>query len=70
MRSCHIDTYFGSFKHCATKDFTFRLPHTVTLTLQKPADAYRAEKKSWYVVARNVFLLLLNFSGWPCLGAA
>ena len=31
---------------------------------------YRAEKKSWYVVARNVFLLLLNFSAWPCLGAA
>ena len=31
---------------------------------------YRAEKKSWYVVARNVYLLLLNFSAWPCLGAA
>ena len=31
---------------------------------------YRAEKKSWYVVARNLFLLLLNFSAWPCLGAA
>ena len=31
---------------------------------------YRAEKKSLYVVARNPFLLLLNFSAWPCLGAA
>ena len=31
---------------------------------------YRAEKKSWYVVARNFFLLLLNFSAWPCLCAA
>ena len=31
---------------------------------------YRAEKKSWYVVARNFFLLLLNFSAWPCLGPA
>ena len=31
---------------------------------------YRAEKKSWYVVARNVFLLLLNLSAWPCLGPA
>ena len=31
---------------------------------------YRAEKKSWYVVARSFFLLLLNFSAWPCLGAA
>ena len=31
---------------------------------------YRAEKKSWYVVARNFFLLLLNFSAWPCPGAA
>ena len=41
MRSCHMDTYIGSFKHCATNDFTFRLPHTVTLTLQKPADAYK-----------------------------
>ena len=29
---------------------------------------YRAEKKSWYVVARNFFLRLLNFSAW--LGAA
>ena len=32
--------------------------------------SYRAEKKSWYVVARNFFLLLLNFSAWPCLGPA
>ena len=31
---------------------------------------YRAEKKSWYVVARRFFLLLLNFSAWPCLGPA
>ena len=31
---------------------------------------YRAEKKSWYVVARNFFLLLFNFSAWPGLGAA
>ena len=31
---------------------------------------YRAEKKSWYVVARNFFLLLLNFSAWPCLAVA
>ena len=31
---------------------------------------YRAEKKSWYVVARNFFLHLLNFSAWPCLGPA
>ena len=28
---------------------------------------YRAEKKSWYVVARNVYLLLLNFSDWVLL---
>ena len=26
--------------------------------------------KSWYVVARNFFLLLLEFSAWPCLGPA
>ena len=26
---------------------------------------YRAEKKSWYVVAINFFLLLLNFSASP-----
>ena len=31
---------------------------------------YRAEKKSWYVVARNFYLLLLNCSAWPCLGPA
>ena len=33
-------------------------------------EYYRAKKKSWFVVARNVFLLLLNFSAWPCLGPA
>ena len=33
---------------------------------------YRDRLKGWYtyVVARNFFLLLLNFSAWPCLGAA
>ena len=31
---------------------------------------YRAEKKSWYVVAGNFFLLFHNFSAWPCLGPA
>ena len=31
---------------------------------------YRVEKKSWYMVGRNFFLLLLTFSAWPCLGAA
>ena len=31
---------------------------------------YRVEKMSWYVVARNFVLLLLNFSAWPCLRAA
>ena len=31
---------------------------------------YRAEKKFWYVVLRNFFLLLHNFFAWPCLGAA
>ena len=38
--------------------------------LSKRCMIYRAEKKSWYVVARNFFLLLLNFSAWPFLGAA
>ena len=33
-------------------------------------EMYRAEKKSWYVVARNFFLLFLNFSAWTCLGPA
>ena len=37
---------------------------------QAARPLYRAEKKSWYVVARNLFLLLLNFSAWPCLCAA
>ena len=37
---------------------------------KKKFELYRAEKKSWYMVARNFFLLLLNFSAWPCLGAA
>ena len=33
-------------------------------------ELYRAPKKCVYMVARNFFLLLLNFSAWPCLGAA
>ena len=31
---------------------------------------YRAPGKCLYVVARNLFLLLLNCSAWPCLGPA
>ena len=31
---------------------------------------YRAEKKSWHMVARNFSQLSLNFSSWPCLGPA
>ena len=31
---------------------------------------YKAEKKSWYVVARFFFLALLSFSAWPCLAVA
>ena len=31
---------------------------------------YRDRLKGLYVVARNFFLLLLNFSAWPCLGPA
>ena len=34
------------------------------------ATVYRARKKGLYVVARNFFLLLLNFSAWPCLAVA
>ena len=31
---------------------------------------YRGGNKCLYVVAINFFLLLLNFSSWPCLGPA
>ena len=31
---------------------------------------YRGGNKGLHVVARNVFLLLLNCSAWPCLGPA
>ena len=44
--------------------------HLVHRLKSQNALLYRAEKKSWYVVARNVFLLLLNLSAWPCLGAS
>ena len=30
-------------------------------------DMYRDRLKGWYMVARNVFLLLLNWSAWPLL---
>ena len=33
-------------------------------------NTYRARKKGLYVVARNIFLLLLNSSAWPFLGPA
>ena len=46
-----------------------RPPHYVLQVGFAQLD-YRAEKKSWYVVVRNFFLLLLNFSAWPCLSAA
>ena len=44
--------------------------HLILSGVILPLLVYRAEKKSWYVVARNFFLVLLNFSAWPCLGAA
>ena len=44
--------------------------HSLNTQRQIKTYVYRAEKKSWYVVTRNFFLLLLNFSAWPCLGAA
>ena len=31
---------------------------------------YRDRLKDMYVVARNFFLHLLNFSAWPCLAVA
>ena len=40
---------------------------SVTFGSATSMKIYRAEKKSWYGVARNFFLLLLNFSAWPCL---
>ena len=53
------------FGEASINDVQFSCPATVRTDVM-----YRAEKKSWYVVARNFFLLLLNFSAWPCLGAA
>ena len=58
-------------KFDATKlwiDVSFLFP-PILISESSPLT-YRAEKKSWYVVARNLFLLLLNFSAWLCLGAA
>ena len=37
---------------------------------KKFKDKYRDRLKGLYVVARNFFLLLLNFSAWPCLAVA
>ena len=31
---------------------------------------YRDRLKRWFVVARNFFLLLRDFSAWPCQGPA
>ena len=36
----------------------------------KVRQKYRDRLKGLYVVARNFFLLLLNFSAWPCLAVA
>ena len=39
-------------------------------TRRCPAVVYREVNKGSSVVARNVILLLLNCSAWPCLGPA
>ena len=51
--------------HFPSKDLKCNEHRASTIFLK-----YRADKNSWYVVARNSFLLLLNFSAWPCLGPA
>ena len=43
---------------------------TGSVTDIKNAKIYRAEKKSWYMVARYFFLALLSFSVWPCPAVA
>ena len=41
----------------------------VTVARMQPS-LYRDRLKGLYVVGRNFFLLLLDFSAWPCLGPA
>ena len=43
--------------------------NVLTLT-RSVKHTYRDRLKGLYVVARNFFLLLLNFSAWPCLAVA
>ena len=53
---------------------TERLPTSRTISISclclRAPPLYRARNKGLYMVARSFFLLLLNFSAWPCLGAA
>ena len=45
-------------------------PVSMKDTLHPGRDTYRAKKKDWFVVARYFFMVLLSFSGWPCLAVA
>ena len=63
---CGSDSKVKGFTLLGRKAIKF---HTLesTMVVMSP---YRDRLKKWYMVARNAFLLLLDFSAWPCLGPA
>ena len=65
-------TWFGEFCSCC---YLTALPGPAWVLLiwickELISSLYRDEQKGLYVVARILFLLLLNYSAWPCLGPA
>ena len=53
-----------------TETFTFCIVILLNVGHTRREENYRARKKGLYVVARNFFLILLNFSAWTCLAVA
>ena len=59
-------THISCLEHTPTNPKTFE----EVLAVDNIEITYREVNKGLYMVARNFFLLLLNFSAWPCLGPA
>ena len=53
-----------------TRFSDFLTPFPAPLFAKSMYGLYRGGNKGLYVVARNFFLLLLDYSAWPCLGPA
>ena len=58
MIDCCLTAFVRTYYAC------YRLEIGLHIALVCIVNINRAEKKSWYVIARNFFLLLLTLSAW------